>query len=293
MPERSTRLLADGFHFLESPRWRHDRLWISDIGARQLLVLTADGAVEQTIPVPARPSGLGFLPDGTPVVASMEDRCLYRVVRGGLEVHTDLSRLAKAPISDMVIDAEGRAYVDDIGYDLLAGENRAPGRILLAAPDGSVRVVASGLDLPNGIAVSPAGRLILAESFGRRILSYAIAEEGGLTDRVVLADMPCGPDGLCVDAEGGVWVALVEEGCAYVREGSIVDVVRAEGAKVIACALGGPDGRTLFCATYTGRLADIGRVPGSRLEAARVDIPQASASDSTTKRGSADVDRAG
>jgi sugar lactone lactonase YvrE len=275
MPGRSTRLLADGFHFLESPRWRNDRLWISDIGARQILVLTAEGVVEQTIPVPGRPSGLGFLPDGTPVVASMEDRCLYRIVDGGLELHNDLGRLATAPISDMVIDRQGRAYVDDIGYDLLAGEDRAPGAILLAAPDGSARVVATGLQLPNGIAVSPDGRLILAESFGWKILSFALTEDGSLADRQVVADMPCGPDGLCIDAEGGVWVALVEEGCGYVRDGSIVDVVRTDGAKVIACGLGGADGRTLFCATYTNRLEDIGRIPGSRLEAARVDIPAA------------------
>jgi sugar lactone lactonase YvrE len=275
MADRFTRLLADGFHFLESPRWRGDRLWISDIGARRLLVLTAGGGVDQAIPVPRRPSGLGFLPDGTPVVASMEDRRLYRVVGGALELHADLSDLCAAPISDMVIDRLGRAFVDDIGYDLLAGEDRAPGAIVLVAKDGAARVAASGLDLPNGIAVSPDGRLILAESFGKRILSYAIAEDGSLADRRVLAETPCGPDGLCVDAEGGVWVALVEEGAAYVRDGAIVDVVKSDGGKVIACGLGGADGRTLFCATYTGALHDIGRVAGSRLEAARVDVPRA------------------
>jgi sugar lactone lactonase YvrE len=131
----------------------------------------------------------------------------------------------------------------------MAGEAFAPGIIVLAGPDGSVRQVADGMAFPNGMAATPDNStLIVAESYGRRLTAFDIAADGGLLNRRVWADLGEGvPDGICLDAEGAIWYADVpNKRCARVREGGemlqSIDLDRG----CFACTLGGADDRTLF-----------------------------------------------
>ncbi|MGR9090168.1 MAG: SMP-30/gluconolactonase/LRE family protein, partial [Gammaproteobacteria bacterium] len=113
MSALATSPFVDGYVFLEGPRWHNNRLWVSDIWAHKVYCIEDDGRAEIAAEVPGRPSGLGFLPDGTPLVVSMQDRCVYRLEHSALQLHADLSGSVRADINDMVVDDQGRAYVGD------------------------------------------------------------------------------------------------------------------------------------------------------------------------------------
>src|SRR5262245_64086907 len=171
------RLVADGFSFLEGPRWRDGRLYCSDMGAgRVLCVDPATGAAETVATVPESPSGLGWLPDGRLLVVSMRERRLLRLERDGrLALHADLSHLVSHWCNDMVVDDAGRAYVGNFGYDALAGEAQKPTCLVAVEPDGRARVVADGLLFPNGAAITQdRRRLIVAETFAHRLAAFEI-----------------------------------------------------------------------------------------------------------------------
>lgn len=275
MLEYQSNVVADGLHFLESPRWHDGALWMSDIGAGKLLTMDSAGSVRTVAEIPGLPSGLGFLPDGTPIVASVYDRCIYRVADGGLQVHANLSKLSESIVSEMIVDRRGRAYIDAYGYDLLAGETLRPSRIILIEPDGSARIVADDLHHPNGLAQTAEGRLVVAETFNCRLLSFAISGDGSLSDQRVEASLPGKPDGLCVDAEDAIWVGVSDFGFARIKDGEILEKVAVEGRKPVACALGGGDGRTLYSVTFQGEVTDILNNPGARVEVATVNVPRA------------------
>jgi len=180
----TTEPFVDGYVFLEGPRWHADRLWVSDIWAQKVYGIEEDGRAEIAAEVPERPSGLGFLPDGTPLVVSMRDRRIYRIVSGNLELHADVSGSVKADINDMVVDRDGRAYVGGMGYDLFGGAESAPGEIVLIDPDDAHRVVADGLEFPNGMVITDGGgTLVVAESFGARLSAFDKADDGTLSGR--------------------------------------------------------------------------------------------------------------
>src|SRR5947199_8458790 len=104
------RVVADGFHFLEGPRWRDGRLWVSDMHGERVVTVTPDGVVEPIVEVPTQPSGLGWLPDSRLLVVSMTDRQLLRLEGGRLVGHADLSAPATCPCHDTAVNAAGRTY---------------------------------------------------------------------------------------------------------------------------------------------------------------------------------------
>jgi sugar lactone lactonase YvrE len=90
----NTTVLANGFVFLEGPRWRDDKLWFSNMHGHTVYTLTRDGERTTVVDMPGQPSGIGFLPDGTPLIVSMHDRKLIKPVTRTLELHTILSTLS-------------------------------------------------------------------------------------------------------------------------------------------------------------------------------------------------------
>ena len=154
----ATQLLADGFIFLEGPRWHDGKLWVSDMFAEKVLTVDTQGNTELVATVPQRPSGLGFLPDGRLLIVSMHDKKLLRQDPNGLAEVADVSALVRGDINDMVVDAQGRSYIGSFGYDLMGGEDAQPANIVMVTPDGQARVVAEGLGFPNGSVISPDGK---------------------------------------------------------------------------------------------------------------------------------------
>ncbi|GLW27682.1 SMP-30/gluconolactonase/LRE family protein [Actinoplanes regularis] len=242
-------VLLDGVVFGESPRWHDGRLWFSDWGANQVIALDENGRPEVMASVPSFPMCIDFLPDGRLlIVDSARQRLLRRESDGSLVTHADLGGISRKPWNDIVVDDRGNAYVNSIGFDFPGGEY-APGLIVLVTPDGGVVQVAEDLAFPNGMAITPDGRtLIVAESYAERLTAYRIDPEGLLRDRREWAATPGDhPDGICVDAEGAVWLADVgNQRCLRVREGGEVLATAGFDRGAFACVLSRGESPRLF-----------------------------------------------
>ncbi|MGW4029501.1 SMP-30/gluconolactonase/LRE family protein [Streptomyces sp. NPDC004838] len=259
--------LGEDIVYPESPRWRDGALWFSDVHDYAVKRATADGTVHTVVKVPGRPAGLGFLPDGRLLIAGALDRCLWTWDGKDLALAADLSGLTRGLLNDMVVDGDGRAFVGDTGFDLMAGEDPRPGQVILAVEDPRTRefrtrVVTRDVVFPNGAAVSPDGRAYwVAETAARRVSRFRVTADGDLVERSTFAELPDMPDGLCLDATGALWVALLRRG-EFRRigaDGTTTDIVSADGRLAVACTLGGPDRRTLFLCSAATTMADLAR----------------------------------
>jgi sugar lactone lactonase YvrE len=251
-------VLASGLRFGEGPRWHSGKLWFSDMYDHAVKTVDLDGDVQVKVELPGQPSGLGWLPDGTLLMVLMRERQLLRLDHDRLVIHADLGGVATWHCNDMVVDDTGRAYVGNFGFDLHAAEASGDWSAMCAAsmaivePDGSVAVAATDLRFPNGTVISPDGRtLVVAESMGRCLTAFDRADDGTLSNRRVWADLGDRvPDGICLDAEGCIWVANAGANeCFRVAEGGQVLEILETDRRCFACMLGGPDGRHLFVLT--------------------------------------------
>ena len=287
---RATSVLCEGLYFGEAPRWREGRLWFSDFHAHSVMSTSLAGALRVEFEIDDRPSGLGWLPDGSLLVVSMtKRRVLRRAPNGDISIHADLSGIADFHCNDIVVDALGRAYVGNFGFDHEA-ELAARGReavfaehptakLALVSPEGAVRVAAEELHFPNGSVITPEGEtLIVGETFAGRLTAFDIAADGSLSRPRVWASLwPRLPDGICLDAEGAIWVANpIARECVRVAEGGeILEVIDTEH-NAFACMLGGEEGKTLFMMIAPSSNAD--KAAASRqgkILIANVDVPRA------------------
>lgn len=264
---RELRVLSEGGHYFESPRWHAGTWWVSDQYAHTVATVAADGTRSTVLEVDGRPSGLGWLPGGDLLVVSMLDqRILRRSADGSVSVHAELAPWCRDKANDMVVDGLGRAYVGCFGFDLLGGADPEPSLLIRVDPDGAVIPVAVDLLFPNGSVVVDDGRtLVVGETLGARYSAFTIEDDGSLRDRrvwaqlaptppmttfgQVLADAEVAPDGCTADAEGCIWSADVL-GARVIRvaEGGAVldEVPMPRGVGAFACMLGGEDGRELL-----------------------------------------------
>ena len=274
------RQLVGGVDFGEGPRWHDGRLWYSDFYQASVYAVGSDGRREAIFAgLPDRPSGLGWLPDGSLLVVSMTARKVLRDSGGELVEHADLSALAPWHCNDMVVAENGNAYVGNFGFDLESGAQPGPTNLLLVRPDGGVSEAASGLRFPNGSVITPdGGTLIVGESFGQGYEAFAIQPDGSLRDRRRWADTPgMAPDGCTLDAEGAIWFAdAAGSRVVRVREGGEITHEIPTPQPTFACMLGGDDGRTLFVLTAPGSHPDqvAGKGAGA-VHTTRVAVPRA------------------
>ncbi len=245
---KRTELLLDGLAYVESPRWHDGRLWFSHWGVEEIVAVDLDGKSEI---VGRGPAGMGWatewLPDGRMLLTGPE--LLRQEPDGTMVRHADLEGISIGGCAEIVVNANGNAYVNSINFDFMGGAmpSEATGIAVLVRPDGSARQVADGIAFPNGMVITPDGStLIMSESFTSRLLAFDIEADGGLGNRRVWAE-GLGPDGICLDAEGCIWTHDPQTRAAVrVREGGeIVDRIPVD-KDLFATMLGGPDGRTLF-----------------------------------------------
>ena len=272
-------VLLDGLTFPEAPRWRDGKLWFSDFYTNRVMTVGLDGRAETIVEVPQRPSGLGWTREGQLLVVSMLDRRLMRFDGRRLHLVADLSALATGPCNDMVVDAAGRAYVGNFGYD--RHNNEAPRSACLARvdPDGRVVRAAEDLEFPNGTVITPDGKtLIVGETYASRLSAFDVGADGALSNRRVFAELPgCFPDGICLDAEGALWVTNPRgDRVQRVFEGGrVAQSVATPGRGSYACMLCGADRRTLFILTNTGSGPAMAQKADGRIETVQADVPGA------------------
>jgi sugar lactone lactonase YvrE len=275
-----TESLLEGLAFPEGPRWHAGRLWFSDMHSQEVVAVGLDGQRETIVTVPGDPSGLGWGADGRLLVVSMRDRRLLRLEDdGGLGQVADLSGLASFHCNDMVVDQKGRAYVGNFGWDLHGGGQPQGATLAMVTADGHVHAVAKDLEFPNGSVISDDGRrLIIGETMGRRLTAFDIGDDGMLGNRRVFAQLEgILPDGICLDAEGAVWVASpISHGCFRVLEGGEITHKVEVDTQAFACMLGGPERRHLFICTAGDSQPQVcASNRDGRIEVVEVDVPGA------------------
>ena len=277
MHDDDLRLLADGLVYAESPRWYDGELWISDVHDLKVKALTLSGAVRDIVEVPQRPSGLAHREDGVLVVVSSLDRLVHMVGANGLTPFADLRGLATGPLGDLAVDPAGRLWVDDFGYNRALDPAPVPGRLIVVEPDGAARVAAEDLAFPNGIAVDASGPGCSSRRPMRTGSRASVSQRtASCRTRTIHAVLDDHPDGLCLDAAGGMWVAGIGRGeFVYLDDaGRIRKRITAPARNGTACVLGGEGRHTLFmCSADISRDRFAARLPCSRIDFLRVEVP--------------------
>lgn len=244
--------LVDDLIFAEAPRWHEGKLWFSDMHDKKICTVDLDGNLQVVHQAEQDTSGLGWAADGSLLFVSMPDKRLMKLGTDGATVMADLSALASFHCNDMVVDKLGRSYVGNFGFDLHGGAKQQPANLIMIDIDGSVSIAAADLMFPNGMIISADDQtLVVAETFGACLTAFDIGSDGSLSNRRLWADIaPAVPDGICLDAEGAIWVAspTTNEVIRVIEGGEITDRLPVD-TNAFACMLGGHDGKTLFVLT--------------------------------------------
>jgi sugar lactone lactonase YvrE len=273
--------VVGGFSFAEGPRWRDGGVYLSHIHDDAIERVEVDGTVTRVANLPGSPISMGFTSDGSILVSALSAGRLWRIDgNGAVSEFRDLALLSEHNFGDLVIDAQDRVYLANQGFDYTLGiPSQVDSPIFLLTPDGVTREVARGFNYANGLAITPDGRsLIVAESFGFRLLLVDIEDDGSLGDRRPLIHFGDGarPDGICCDAEGGVWSANATSSevvrCTY--DGEITHRLSTGEALAIGCILGGDDGCDLYVTTATTAERQLARTTRqSALWRTRAEVP--------------------
>ena len=185
----------DGLVFGEQPRWHDDRLSFSDWGTQEVIAIDMDGKSE----VALRGDRFRCASIGYPTAGCWSSRrgraCFFArsPTARSRPTATLAARPPRRPVTNWSSTAAGTRTSTGAGFDLMAGEDFAPGIVALVAPDGAARQVADGLAFPNGMLIMPDDQtLIVAESYAKRLTAFDIATDGGLTNRRVWADSATG-----------------------------------------------------------------------------------------------------
>ena len=230
-----------------SAHWRELR-WV-DMLAGDVLALGADGSIRRTrvgaIAAALRPRQRGG------AVIAVERGFVLESENGHLTRLPELWSDPNVRMNEGGCDPEGRFYAGSMAYD------QTPGAATLYRldPDGTTSIVLGGVTVSNGIEWSPDGsHVFYVDTPTHRIDVFDYDVRRGFTDRRPFVDLTADgllPDGLTVDSDGGVWVALANGGSVrrYDRAGRLDEVIEVPARKVTACTIGGPEMDTLFITT--------------------------------------------
>jgi sugar lactone lactonase YvrE len=284
MEGNAMRRVCEGLAFAESPRWHGGSLWFSDFYTLRVQRLDpASGELRTVCEVPGQPSGLGWLPDGRLLVAGMLQRKVYVVDDAGtIAVHSDLDELNEHMLNDMIVAADGTAYVSGFGWNMWESSEFAPSPIIRVRPDGTAEPCTEPLGAPNGMALSEDGEvLVVAEPAAGGLSRFTVTEDGDLVDRKVLplekaeGAAYVTPDGICLDADDHVWAAdpMGQRMIRIAPDGAIVEEFAVDDHP-LACVLAGPQRSTLYIAVgAVTHKSEMPLTPMGRLLATDVDVP--------------------
>lgn len=266
-----TDILVDGLGFGEGPRWRNGRLYFTDVAANTIHSVGLDGDRETIAHIDGQPSGLGWLSDGTLLIARAYPAA---IVRADGSVYADLSDIAAFGCNDMVVYND-RVFVGTCDFAGIPAPQ--PSQLIEVDAEGKAHVVDDAMRFPNGSVVTDDGRtLVVAETFGAGLQAFDISGGGPASGKRQWAAVEGSlPDGICLDAEGAVWFAdALGQSVVRVREGGDVVARIATERPCFACTLGGPDMRTLFVVTgaFAPHEENLRNRPG-RIDMFHVEVP--------------------
>ncbi|GMF10840.1 unnamed protein product [Phytophthora lilii] len=180
-------------------------------------------------------SAIGWLPDGRMLIVRMKNRQVLVLDQQSscVELYADVSSVTQFRANELVVSASGRVYLSNAGFDLTQMKSCCTTTLVSIDPeDRKVRVEATDLLVPNGLVITPDGQtLIVGEALAGRLTAFDIAENGKLTNRRLWANVGTLLGGMCLDAQGCIWVSVPQIG-AYESTGGALVRVR-EGGKIM------------------------------------------------------------
>jgi gluconolactonase len=231
---------------LEAPRFSGDgEVVYSDVIAGGVWGCSASGVIREILPRRRGVGGIVAHSDGGWVISG---RNVVHLLRGG-EQRELLSGEGVSGYNDLGAAPDGALIAGVLRYRPFAGDDPCPGQLLRVGADGAVEVLTEDVIWPNGIGFSPDGHTLYLSDYARRVV-LAVPAQGGQT-REFCASPDGSADGLAVDVEGAVWVALGEGGALarFLPDGQLDGVMDLPASFVSSVSFGGEDMRDVLITT--------------------------------------------
>lgn len=277
--------LATGYGLLEGPRTdEQNRLYYSDVRGCGVFRRSPDGHIETLIPERKSVGGIALNEGGGLVITGLS-LARWDEKSGGLrDLFAEWEGKPLFGINDLTPDDQGSIWFGTFGCDINKFDFKStppPGSLFRIDPPGKVTKLWEGVEVTNGLGFSPDRKLLYhCDSTTRAVWAYPVRSDRTVSDRQVFARLPEGmPDGMTVDAEGGVWVAVVGGRGEVVRfkpDGTLDQRIKVPAKTVTSVAFGGPDMCDLYAVTANNDNRELkGTVFRGRSEIAGLPVPKA------------------
>ena len=267
--------LAHGYGLIEGPRVdERNRLYFSDVPNGGVYRRSPDGAIETLIPRRRGVGGIAFNAAGGIVCSGRSLISWDEATRQSRDLFTAWEGRPLRGLNDLTVDEQGSVFVGSLEFDALSTDKPIPGNVFRVDPPAMVTKLWEGIEVTNGMGFSPDGRLLYhCDSTTKAVWVYDVTAERGLKDRRVFGRLPEGwPDGMAVDVEGGVWVAVVRYGevVRFKPDGTLQRRIKIPATMVTSLCFGGNDMMDLYVVT-----ADNGEDAGRKgtIFRTRADVP--------------------
>jgi len=246
--------LASGFGLIEAPRIdAQDRLYFSDVPNGGVYRRNPDGKIDTVIPKRRGVGGMNFNADGG-LVCTGRGLILFDEITGqSRDLFAQWEDRPLMGLNDLTSDDQGSVYTGSLGFNPLSNNTAIPGSLFRVDPPGHAVKLWDGIQVTNGLGLSPDRKLLYhSDSPTQAVWVYDIAADRSVKDRRIFAKLPAGmPDGLAVDAEGGVWVAAVRVGeVVHIgRDATVRKRIKFPATMVTSLVFGGRDLMDLYVVT--------------------------------------------
>lgn len=247
------RLGASGDCFLEGPVFdEHGNLYVSDIEYGRIFRIDQAGTWSLVAEWDGEPNGLTFLSSTELITTDFRNGLMVIDVNSGaVTPFLDRRNTERFKgVNDLVFDSRGNLYFTDQGT---TGMHDPTGRVYRLAPDGRLDALISNVPSPNGLALSPDERILyVAVTRGNAVWRAPLMPDGAVAKvgQYLTVNGPAGPDGLAMDIQGRLSVAIAGRGEVWVLDHKADPVVilrSVAGLSITNIAYGGPNHTDLYC----------------------------------------------
>lgn len=246
--------LASGYGLIEAPRIdEQGRFYFSDVPNGGVYRRNPDGRIETVIPKRRGVGGMMFN-EGGGLVCTGRGLILFDERTGkSRDLFAEWEGKPLMGLNDLTTDDRGSVYTGSLNFDPLSNNRPIPGSLFRVDPPGKATKLWDGIQVTNGLGLSPDRKLLFhSDSPTGAVWAYDVAADRSVKDRREFAKLPEGwPDGLAVDAEGGVWVAAVRAGevIHFKNDGTIAKRIKVPAKMVTSLVFGGRDMMDLYIVT--------------------------------------------